>query len=200
MSDEHAPRAPALTYWMLWKQALRDAQGKEVQDAITYSYVWLADQTGHIFQGFVANFVSRLMICHLIRRPIGLFGPTEMPAWACVWGTPAVAVLAVGMGDAGLIYQRSAHGDGAVPARSPTLRYNAFIAWAYMALGVAIGYAFQLPEYGLRAFIVLVLLGVIPGRYLGRQEDHLAEGALPYLFRLADLSAPWAVKARTCRS
>ena len=74
------------------------------------------------------------------------------------------------------------------------LRDNAFIAAAYMALGVAIGYAFQLPEYGLRAFIVLVLLGIIPGRYWLRQKIIWQKAALPYLFRLADAQRTVDVK------
>jgi hypothetical protein len=186
MANDYSPRAPALTYWQLWKQALRDAQGKEVQDAITYSYVWLADQTGHIFQGFVANFVSGLVVCHLIPW---IFGLTGMPAWVCAWGAPIVAALMVGGWElrAYLIAVRTATGQ--FPLDRKLLRDNAAIATFYMALGVAIAAVTGAVSVWMQvvAAVVALILGLALAPPWVRQKMIWQKGSLPYLFRLADL-------------
>ena len=186
MSDDYAPRAPALTYWMLWKQALRDAQGKEVQDAITYSYVWLTDQTGHIFQGIVANFLSGLVICHLVPW---LFGLTQVPAWICVWGAPAVAVLVVGGWELRAYINAVHTATGQFPLDRKLLFDNATIATFYMALGVVLAAVTGTVEVWMQviAAVVALVLGLALAPPWVRQKMIWQKGSLPYLFRLADL-------------
>jgi hypothetical protein len=190
MADDYAPKAPALTYCQLWKQALRDAQGKEVQDAITYSYVWLADQTGHIFQGFVANFVSGLLICHLLPWVLGLFGLTSLPAWVCGWIAPALAVLAVAGWEARAYVNAVAGATGQFPLDKKLLRDNAVVAAFYMALGVILAALIGAVDVGMQLIIVAVALilglGLAPPFWV-RQKMIWQKGSLPYLFRLADL-------------
>jgi hypothetical protein len=187
MTDDYAPRAPALTYWQLWKQALRDAQGKEVQDAITYSYVWLADQTGHIFQGFVANFVSGLVICHLLPW---LLGPLiTVPAWACAWAAPVVAVLVVGGWEVRAYRNAVRTAIGQFPLDRKLLFDNAAIATFYMALGVVLAAVTGTVSVWMQvvAAVVALILGLALAPPWVRQKMIWQKGSLPYLFRLADL-------------
>src|SRR5580693_7317699 len=53
-SGDH-PRSPQITYGELFKQFKADVYGKEVQSAATYSYMWMADQMGHICVGILVN-------------------------------------------------------------------------------------------------------------------------------------------------
>jgi hypothetical protein len=180
---DYAPRAPALTYWMLWKQAFRDAQGKEVQDAITYSYVWLADQTGHIFQGFVAHFVSWLVICHLLTLWLAI------SPWTCSWG-PLFLGVAVVAGWEIRAYVGAVRGATRLfPLDRRLLRENAAIATFYMALGVVLSALGDIVGFRMQLLGVLValILGLLLAPPWVRQKMIWQKASLPYLFRLADL-------------
>jgi hypothetical protein len=183
MADDHAPRAPALNFWMLWKQALRDAQGKEVQDAITYSYVWLADQTGHIFQGFVAHFVSGLVICHVLN------GWFAISPWTCKWG-PLFLGVAVVTGWEVRAYIGAVRGaTGLFPLDRRLLRQNAAIASFYMALGVALAAVTGVVDVWVQVLgaVVALILGLAMAPPWVRQKMIWQKASLPFLFRLADL-------------
>ncbi|HTB38774.1 MAG TPA: hypothetical protein VK777_16885 [Reyranella sp.] len=181
------PRAPDISKKQLLTQFRADIYGKEVQDAVTYSYVWLADQMGHVCLGIVINFI----LTYLLKWLLGVLG--------LVWSWDKIGVLLIGTAIVAFwefCAFRSAvkSATGLFTLDRKLLRDNAIIAAAYMVLGVAIGYAFQLPEYGLRAFLVLVLLGILPGAYWLRQKIIWQKAALPYLFRLADAQRTIDVK------
>lgn len=182
MTNDYAPRAPALTFWMLWKQAFRDAQGKEVQDAITYSYVWLADQTGHIFQGFVAHFVAGLVICHWL----GLWSAASA---AGAWATLVAGVLLVAGWEVRAYFMAVRGATRLFPLDRHLLRENAAIATFYMALGVGLSALSGIVD--IKTQLAGVLLALILGLLLAprwvRQKMIWQKASLPYLFRLADL-------------
>src|SRR6266498_4498396 len=48
-----SPKAPSIGIKELAWQFYHDIFGKEVQDATSYSYVWLADQIGHVCIGII---------------------------------------------------------------------------------------------------------------------------------------------------
>jgi hypothetical protein len=184
------PQVPDITKMQLLTQFRADIYGKEVQDAVTYSYVWLADQMGHVCLGIVINF----FLTYLLKWLSELLG--------FVWSGDKIGVALVGAAIVAFwefCAFRSAvkSATGLFTLDRKLLRDNAIIAAAYMILGVAIGYAFQLPEYGLRAFIVLALLGVLPAAYWLRQKIIWQKAALPYLFRLADAQRTVDVKDAT---
>src|SRR6478752_693085 len=58
-SDVH-PSSPQITYGELLKQFKADVYGKEVQSAATYSYMWMADQMGHVCVGIIVNTIVTL--------------------------------------------------------------------------------------------------------------------------------------------
>lgn len=183
MSQDHSPRAPALTYWALWKQALRDAQGKEVQDAISYSYVWLADQTGHIFQGFVAHFLARLLICHALPEW------TTVSPWTCRWGPLMAGVGFVAAWEVRAYIFAARGATGLFPLDRQLLRENAAVATFYMALGVALAAVTGVVDVWVQiaGAVVALILGLLVAPRWVRQKMVWQKASLPYLFRLADL-------------
>jgi hypothetical protein len=56
-SNDH-PCAPDITYGELLTQFKADVYGKEVQSAATYSYMWMADQMGHVCVGILVNLIT----------------------------------------------------------------------------------------------------------------------------------------------
>ena len=181
------PQVPDISKKQLVKQFWADIYGKEVQDAVTYSYVWLADQMGHVCLGIVINFILTYLLKWFME-------------WLdFAWSWDKIGILLIGSAIVAFwefcAFRSSVKGaTGLFPLDRELLRNNAIIAAAYMVLGVAIGYAFQLPEYGLRAFIVLVVLGVLPAAPWLRQKIIWQKAALPYLFRLADAQRTVDVK------
>src|SRR5580692_12140583 len=63
-SGDH-PRSPQITYGELFKQFKADVYGKEVQSAATYSYMWMADQMGHVCVGILVNEIMTFGARHL---------------------------------------------------------------------------------------------------------------------------------------
>jgi hypothetical protein len=68
------PTPPKLTSKDLLQQFWADAYGKEVQSAATYSYMWLADQFGHVCIGPGASDARLSERCGSARRHRGLLG------------------------------------------------------------------------------------------------------------------------------
>src|SRR5881394_2748320 len=54
---ESGPQRPHVGFKDLVWQFWADVFGKEVQSATTYSYVWMADQSGHVCLGIVLTFL-----------------------------------------------------------------------------------------------------------------------------------------------
>src|SRR5438105_2610333 len=52
----------ALKFKHIWWQFRKDVFDKEVQSAATYSYLWLADQMGHIGVGILLTIVPSLLV------------------------------------------------------------------------------------------------------------------------------------------
>ena len=159
-----------------------------VQDAVTYSYVWLADQMGHVCLGIVINFILTDLLKWLLggaRARMVLGQDRCLADW---YGDRRVSREFCAFRSA----VKSATGLSFTLDRK-LLRDNAIIAAAYMVCRAwPLVTLFQLPEYGLRAFLVLVLLGILPRGVPGcARRSSGKKAALPYLFRLSPMpSAP----------
>ncbi len=83
------PTGPEITDALLMQQVWRDANGKEVPMAATYSYLWLADQFGHVAVGMLLAFIGTGIIELLVAWvwPGCATGSTAavFPSW-CVTG------------------------------------------------------------------------------------------------------------------
>lgn len=175
------PNPPTVTREDLLKQFKADIYGKEVQDATTYSYVWMADQMGHVCLGIIINFALTLGS----RYALPCLG---LPATWDNWGGLALGALVVSVWEVSAFRNAVRGATGLFPLDRKLLRDNAVIAAFYMVLGVAIGCVFHLSEFwGVTGFLAFVLLGVILAPPWLRQKIIWQKAAMPYLFRLADV-------------
>ena len=175
------PRPPHITYGDLLKQFKADVYGKEVQSAATYSYMWMADQMGHVCVGILVNvittfgarYVWRLLSWQSYAEAVGFFA--------------AIALVAAWEAST---YFSSAHGTtGLFPLGRKLLRNNAIIATLYMSLGAVIGFGFyiSIPWADLFLLVICTLVAIWLAPKWLRQKIIWQKAALPYLARLADI-------------
>lgn len=172
---------PAITVARLVRQFWLDIFGKEVQSAATYSYLWMADQMGHLAIG-------------IILYSSGLFIASYLPGW--LFGIelvrPEMVALLVAGGGVCFWETRAylasvRQSTGLFPLDTKTLRDNAVIATVYMLLGVTVALSYSMDyRLGLPLFIVALVLSVFLAPRWLRQKIIWQRAALPYLFRLAD--------------
>jgi hypothetical protein len=178
------PIAPKLTSKDLLRQFWADAYGKEVQTAATYSYLWLADQFGHICIGIIVDFFATA-VCGGIMKWARL--APEFKYDTGIW--PGLLLALAGGAVWEVCAYRSAvkQATGEFPLDDRLLRDNAIIAAIYIGLGGVLGFAFHLPLVPsalVAAGIVVVAIALAP-RWL-RQKMIWQKASIPYLFRLAD--------------
>lgn len=160
----------------VFAQIGRDLFDKEVQSAATYSYLWIADQMGHIGLGLVIVFALTWLAV-----PIGLSDSLDgwLPAIVgvlvvCVWEIKAYASFA---GDWTKLF----------PLDRRLLALNAGTAALYMVIGVVLGFYWQKPPaIAALATVVAALLAVALGMPWLRQKIVWQKAGLPFLFRLAN--------------
>jgi hypothetical protein len=179
------PIAPRLTAKDLWRQVWADAYGKEVQSAATYSYMWLADQVGHVCVGIVVDFAATAAIGSVMVFPLGW--QTSFHYDAGVWPGLALTVIGVSTWEWSAYRSSVKQATGVFPLDTKLLRDNAVIAATYMSLGALLGFGFHLPRVPaiLIAAVVVMLAIVLAPRWL-RQKIIWQKASIPYLFRLAD--------------
>ncbi len=168
------PKPPTVSWPMLLHQCRLDLRGKEVQSAATYSYLWSADQIGHMGVGIVLNFALVLLAFYLVGD------------WAQIAGFVATFALVAG-------WEINSYRTDAKKAQPPfvldkqLLRWNAITAAGYMVLGNVIGAGFH--RHALEGTITVVAALVIAfavAPWWLRQKIVWQKAGLPYLFRLAD--------------
>jgi hypothetical protein len=175
------PQSPRITYGELLKQFKADVYGKEVQSAATYSYMWMADQMGHVCVGILVNQLTTVGARHLWQY----FG---WHSFAEVAGL-IVAIAIVAAWEASTFFSSEHSATGLFPLGRKLLRDNAVIATLYMALGAAVGFGFHigLPWSDIAAIIAGTVVAIwLAPRWL-RQKIIWQKAALPYLSRLADM-------------
>lgn len=181
------PTAPHLTAKDLWRQVWADAYGKEVQSAATYSYMWLADQFGHVCVGIIVDFAATTVSGLVMVFLLGWQGDFQYDTG--IWPGLTLTVIGVSIWE-WCAYQSSVkQATGVFPLDTKLLCDNAIIAAAYMSLGALLGFAFHLPliPASLIAAVVVVLAIFLAPRWL-RQKIVWQKASIPYLFRLADVA------------
>ncbi len=169
----------------LLRQFWADAYGKEVQSAATYSYLWLADQFGHVCIGIIVDFLATAvsgLIMVLFRPGASLTYNTG------VWPGLMITIVAVGIWELCAYRSSVAQATGTFPLDKKLLRDNAMIAWAYMSLGGILGFAFHAPLFpqALTICALVVILAIVLAPNWLRQKIIWQRAGIPYLFRLAD--------------
>lgn len=184
-----APTPPNVPTSFLLEQFWRDIFGKEVQSAATYSYLWMADQMGHVALGIILQFALTFVfqygfgLSDALASGVALLGISAVVSF---WEYRAYSVAAADA-EAGIF-----------PLDRTLLRDNAVIAAAYMIFGVLAGYAFHLVGWwGAVVFLVAMALSIYYAPYWLRQKIIWQKAALPYLSRLADVKAKIAQNVAT---
>src|SRR5262249_43297754 len=150
-ADACAPRAPCVTWGTLVKQFGADVYGKEVQDAATYSYMWMADQAGHIFVGVLVQCLALLAFKFLnfvLTDWLSLQLPQDLVSLVYAWGSVLLAAMVVSAWEASAYRNAVSDATGLFPLDRRLLRENAIVAAYYMILGVAIGGLFHIISNG----------------------------------------------------
>ena len=178
------PTAPRLTTKDILRQVWADAYGKEVQSAATYSYLWLADQFGHVCVGILVDFagttVSGLILVYLGWR-------SHFEYDTGIWPGLAITVIGVAFWEWRAYRSSVKQATGVFPLDKMLLRANAIIAATYMSLGGLLGFAFHLrliPALLISAVVVVLAILLAPSWV--RQKMIWQKASIPYLFRLAD--------------
>lgn len=175
------PKAPSITLGELFEQFKADVYGKEVQSAATYSYMWMADQMGHVCVGILVNQVTTFGAQRLWQY-FGWHSLAELTGLVA-----AIAIVAAW--EAKTFFSSEQSATGLFPLGRKLLRDNAIIATAYMTLGALVGFGFHIGvPWSDIAFIVactFVAVWLAPGWL--RQKIIWQKAALPYLSRLADM-------------
>jgi hypothetical protein len=181
------PTPPKLTSKDLLQQFWADAYGKEVQSAATYSYMWLADQFGHICIGIILNFIATAL-CGWVMVRLGFADKWEHNTG--IWFGLIIVVAVAAIWEWCAYNSSVKQATGRFPLDSRLLGYNALIAATYIALGGVLGFAFHL--HFMPALLVGLLVAavtIVLAPWWLRQKIIWQKASLPYLFRLADVAA-----------
>ena len=179
-SSDH-PRSPDITYGELLKQFKADVYGKEVQSAATYSYMWMADQMGHVCVGIIVN-----TIVTLGARKLWQFFDWQNYAET---GGLIAAIAIVATWEASTYFSSERSSTGLFPLGRKLLRDNAIIASLYMSLGAIIGFGFQIgiPWADVIFIVICTFVAIWLAPAWLRQKIIWQKAALPYLSRLAEM-------------
>jgi hypothetical protein len=165
----------------LLQQMKDDLLAKEVQTGYTMTYVWMANQLGHVALGFAG-----------VALPIwmwSLFIGPEPPIRVLV----ALALLVIVLKeirDFVVDLRRVRAADGWFSPNRGDLALDVATASVFMALGVAVGVAAHMswhyPILPLGAAMVVIIAGLCAGAYWLPRKKCFQMGALPFVFRLSE--------------
>jgi len=187
----------------IWKQVQLDLIGKDVQDAITYSYVWIADQMGHIGLGWASSILCywmSLLIYPLLPASLQLPSPfpdvlhhtfREAPYfWAVVMGT-LVPLLIWAKLELGYLQLAKKQSQQFFPLDIHDLQWNVRTALVYFYLGIFWGTAtlVDLPVIGFAVLFAVVIVAAVAAIRWIRQKMNLQQANIPGLFRLTNFQA-----------
>ncbi|GAC1343467.1 MAG: hypothetical protein NVSMB18_19340 [Acetobacteraceae bacterium] len=178
--------APALGVRKVLTQALHDLYGtKDVQNAITASYVWLADQLGHLTLGLVPT----LLVCWAVRWLGGIMGAP--PVVVCL-GMVTLALAIFGywvFKERQDLAETKANAGNIFPFDLSDIEWNVSTALLYFGIGGALAVAaFQ----GFLVLLPVLLVSLWPAAMVAywwlRRKLAFQQAGLPYLYRLANFT------------
>lgn len=209
LERDETPQPPDIKPADIFQQIKVDLLDKEVQSAATYSYLWLADQMGHIGIG--------LLIAAVAAAFVSVFGS---PADAWHWVIAAASLAAIPVGKEVWDFRKFNAGANSYFAVDRLLLIaNAGTATLYMLAGILIGVvmAMPLPFVSAKAWTcallgidmtfsaalltrIAIIVGVAILAVSGvlwwvRQKIVWQKAALPYLSRLSRVEVAFAPPA-----
>jgi hypothetical protein len=164
---------PGIGWKDIWRQFNADMLSKEVQTSATYSYQWVACETGHIGLGMVAFFAVR--------------AASGWPNWLTLMLIAAAAVAK----EVRDVYVTNKAIGNAFDARldKRTVRVDAVLAVLYMVVGAVLAFG-VVASWPFWSYLLCLapLAAVTP--WALRQKMYFQQAGLPYLFRLPEFAAP----------
>lgn len=206
LEQDETPEPPTIEPTDILRQIKVDLLDKEVQSAATYSYLWLADQMGHIGIG--------LLIAAAAAALVSIFGSLAI-WWHWVIAAAALAALPVGK-EVWDFRKFNASANRYFAVDRSLLLGNAATATLYMLAGILAGVvmAMPLPFVAAKSWTCAVLgidvtiteplltrIAVVVGvtilavsgvLWWVRQKIVWQKAALPYLSRLSRLEVDFA--------
>lgn len=180
------PTPPDIPTRFLPVQFWRDIFGKEVQSAATYSYLWMADQMGHVAIGILLQFVLAYLLL-VGGGAVGITFVSDYAGWIAVVGITGI----VGFWEFrafSVSKAKAATTSGFFPLDQELLKKNALIATGYMVFGVIVGFGlYEGAPYGPILFVVMVVVSILCAPFWLRQKITWQKASMPYLSRLADI-------------
>ena len=180
------PTKAEITWKDILTQVGRDLFDKEVQSAATYSYLWIADQMGHLGLGLVVAFALSWIVA-LLHGMFAWFGFPQLDPWLDHPWPLIVGCVLVAYWEFNAFRAYNALATGLFPPDTAMLAQNAVVAADYMVLGVAAGFAWMhgtLWQVGVTLAAVIVAVALAPPWL--RQKIVWQKAGLPFLFRLCD--------------
>lgn len=176
----------------LLRQFKLDIYGKLVQSSPTYSYLWMANQLGHIALGYGLVTLLRGLVAVAQKYELVDFLPPLAAFDKMVIVTIAlVASGVVALYEAATVVSEVRREKKHFPIDLSGLVSNAFAAWLYMFFGIilAVSVTFGAIE-GFLALFGLLIVGVVVAIPWLRQKIVWQRAALPFLFRLSEARRP----------
>ncbi len=185
------PDADPLGVRRVFAQVSHDLYGtKDVQDVITASYVWMADQIGHLFLGLVPTLIFAWIVSSVLPQ-----------SWHWL-RAPLIVVAALGIFAYWAYKERTDYQDtyarkGEIfPFDSADILWNVKTALTYFAIGGAWAVAAFIGGGGWLLLTILVTAwpGVLVAYWWLRRKLAFQQAGLPYLYRLANFKSEMGPK------
>ena len=165
----------------VFRQFWRDFYDKEVQSAATYSYLWMADQMGHVALGLLVVYMVSWLFSGLARI-------SQWPLWQNIYGPLAVSIMVLFLWELSTYFSFVKSWTEIFRLDRGLLRWNALTAFFYMALGSVVGFAWEIggPNIGMAATLIALLVALAVAVPWMRQKIIWQKAGLPFLSRLAN--------------
>ena len=180
--------APPLGIRRVATQLCHDLFGtKDVQDAITATYVWAADQLGHLTLGFVPTILG----CWIVSLIWSAAGLSPGPLLRVIYILVGLAVVGVWAGKELVdLKDTSARTRKVFPPDSGDVIWNVKTALLYFATGALLGLsAFLWPPLVLIVLALALWPALSVAFWWLRRKLAFQQAALPYLYRLANFAS-----------
>jgi hypothetical protein len=177
------PDAKPLGVRRVFTQVSHDLYGtKDVQDVITASYVWMADQIGHLFLGLVPTLLLAWLATGLASK--GWFRETLIIVFAA-------AMFGYWVYKEFVDYHDTKDRAGTIfPFDSSDIWWNVKTALLYFGIGgVWAVTAFTPGAWLLLAIVVSIWPGVMVAFWWLQRKLAFQQAGLPYLYRLANFKS-----------
>lgn len=180
LQGDGTPSAPVIGMNDILWQVNKDLVDKEVQSAATYSYLWLADQMGHVALGLIVAFAT-VLVSWLI------------PCLDSLWLQLAIGVVAFAGFETNAYIQSQRRALLMFRLDRVLLAWNAVTAAGYMILShvqgvMVLRWAQEKVDFGwmILAVVGTTLIGIAVAPWWIRQKINWQRAGLPYLARLAE--------------